>query len=333
MIIAVDASGGDYAPQEIVKGALEASSEYGLEVALLGNQQVLDELLKKEENTDKVLVVHAEQAITCNENPVQAVRSKPDSSIVKGVRLVKEGGAAAFVSAGNTGAMLASSFLMLDRLPGIERPAICVVVPVSTAGPFLLLDAGANADCQPRFLAQFALLGSAFARLYLGIESPRIGLLNNGEEEAKGSILTKEAYQLLKNTGMNFIGNIEGQDILRNRADVLVTDGFTGNVVLKTLEGFGDLLQDMLALKQETTQPEGSGNFSKLVKNMDFSESGGSCLLGLNGNIIICHGRSKARAIKNAVRFAARAAAANVAGAIMNELKPVTANTVKEHLL
>ncbi|MCX6006986.1 MAG: phosphate acyltransferase PlsX [Chloroflexi bacterium] len=266
MIIAVDAAGGDYAPQEIVKGAVEASS-------------------------------------------------------------VKSGEASAFVSAGNTGAVLASSFLLLERLPGIERPAICVVVPVSTGGPFLLLDAGANADCQPRFLVQFAILGAAFARLYLGIKSPRIGLLNNGEEELKGSSLTKETYQLLKETGMNFIGNIEGQDILKDRADVLVTDGFTGNIVLKTMEGFGDMLQDLLSLKKEAPKSSGNGQFGTLIKHMDFSESGGSCLLGLRGNVIICHGRSKARAIKNAIKFAGQAAGAAMAEAITNELKQCKSNT------
>jgi glycerol-3-phosphate acyltransferase PlsX len=303
--------------------------EYGLEVALLGNREVLDELLRQEQKTDKVIVVNAEQTISCNEHPVQAVRSKPDSSIVKGVRMVKSGEASAFVSAGNTGAVLASSFLLLERLPGIERPAICVVVPVSTGGPFLLLDAGANADCQPRFLVQFALLGAAFARLYLGIKSPRIGLLNNGEEEMKGSSLTKETYQLLKKTSMNFIGNIEGQDILKGRADVLVTDGFTGNIVLKTMEGFGDILQDLFSLKKEAPKSSGNGNgqFGSLIKHMDFSESGGSCLLGLKGNVIICHGRSKARAIKNAIKFAGQAAGAAMAEAITNELKQCTSNT------
>ncbi|MBN1374766.1 MAG: phosphate acyltransferase PlsX [Dehalococcoidia bacterium] len=327
MIIAVDASGGDYAPQEIVKGAVEASAEYGLEVALLGSSEVIEGLLKQEYQTAMVSVVHARQAITCHEHPVQAVRSKPNSSIVKGVGLVKEKAADAFLSAGNTGAVLASSYLMLERLPGIERPAICVVVPVGTGGAFLLLDAGANADCQPRFLAQFAHLGSAFARLYLDIGNPRIGLLNNGEEEVKGSSLTKETYQLLKNSGLNFIGNVEGQDILKDRADVLVTDGFTGNVVLKTMEGFGDLLQNLFTLKKEAPgTASGNGQFSEMGRRMDFSEYGGSCLLGLKGNVIICHGRSKARAIKNAIRFAAQAAAKDMTETIMREMRPGTAS-------
>ncbi|MBN1689384.1 MAG: phosphate acyltransferase, partial [Dehalococcoidia bacterium] len=210
-------------------------------------------------------------------------------------------------------------------LPGIERPAICVMVPVGAGGPFLLLDAGANADCQPRFLVQFAHLGSAFARQYLDIGNPRIGLLNNGEEEVKGSSLTKETYQLLRKTELDFIGNIEGQDIFKDRADVLVTDGFTGNIVLKTMEGFGDLLQNLLALKKEATETGvGNGQFSSLVRRMDFSEYGGSCLLGLKGNIIICHGRSKARAIKNAIHFAAQAAAKDMTEAIMREMRSET---------
>jgi phosphate acyltransferase len=327
MIIAVDAAGGDHAPREIVKGVVEATLEYDLEVALLGDRELLEDLLRQEQMTDKIIVVGATQTIGCNEHPVQAVRNKPDSSIVKGIKLVKDGEASAFVSAGNTGAVLTSSFLLFDKLPGVERPAICVVVPVSTAGPFLLLDAGANADCQPRFLTQFARLGAAFARLYLGIELPRIGLLNNGEEELKGSSLTKETFQLLKNTDMNFVGNIEGHDILKNKADVIVTDGFTGNVVLKTLEGFQYLLHDWLTMNKGTPRPAGSGQFDLLMKRMDFSESGGSCLLGLKGNVIICHGRSKARAIKNAIRFAAEAAEADMVTAITNELRPASANT------
>ncbi len=177
--------------------------------------------------------------------------------------------------------------------------------------------------------SSIARLGAAFARLYLGVESPRIGLLNNGAEEVKGSSLTKETYQLLKKTELNFVGNIEGQEILKSRADVLVTDGFTGNILLKTMEGFGDLLQSMLMLKKENPQPGGNGDgqFGSLIKRMDFSESGRSCLLGLKGNVIICHGRSKARAIRNAIRFAAQAAGLAMADAIGRELKPGDNNT------
>ena len=335
MIIAVDASGGDYAPAEIVKGAVQAAAEFGIESVLLGDKPVLDSLLKQEGGTAGITVIHTTQPITCDEHPVQAVRNKPDSSIVRGVQMVKKGTVAAFVSAGNTGAVLAASVFILDRLPGIERPAIGVVVPIGSGGPFLFLDAGANADVRARYLVQFARVGSVFARLYLGIPSPRVGLLNNGGEEAKGSALTIETHKLLKQSGLNFIGNVEGQDILNGRADVLVTDGFTGNVVLKTLEGFGDMLKGMLMLESHPsdghkgTDGDGGGKISSLARLMDFSEYGGSCLLGLRGNVIICHGRSRAKAIKNAIRFAGQAAGAGIVEALMRELKPDDGNTEK----
>ncbi|MGA2159480.1 MAG: phosphate acyltransferase PlsX [Dehalococcoidia bacterium] len=337
MIIAVDATGGDYAPQEIVKGAVEAASELDIEIVLLGDKPKLDSLLKQVSKKGKITTVQTTQDITCDEHPVQAVRNKPDSSIVRGIQMVRKGTAAAFVSAGNTGAVLAASVFLLDRLPGIERPAIAVVVPVGPGGPFLFLDAGANADCRARYLVQFARVGSVFARLDMGIASPRVGLLNNGGEEAKGNALTVEAHQLLKKSGLNFIGNVEGQDILKGKADVLVTDGFTGNIVLKTMEGFGDMLHSVLMLeslpapeKRHTgTDGQGDGKISSLVKLMDFSEYGGSCLLGLKGNVIICHGRSKARAIKNAIRSARQAAASGMIETLMKELKPDSGNTQK----
>lgn len=323
MIIAVDAAGGDYAPLEIIKGAVEAAIEFDLRIVLIGNQEEISTQLRQERPTGNITIANATQDITCNEHPVQAVRNKPDSSIVKGVRMLKERSADAFVSAGNTGAMLASSFLLLDKIKGIERPAICVTIPVGAAQPFLLLDAGANSDCQPRFLVQFAYLGKAFAHSYLGIESPRVGLLNNGTEEAKGSSLTREAYSLLKKTGLNFVGNIEGQDILKGKMDVLVTDGFTGNVLLKTLEGFGDFVRNLMIFgKGEHTTPGNRQNqLRDLIKRLDFSEYGGSCLLGLKGNVIICHGRSKASAIKNAIRFASQTSGSAISETIVREME------------
>jgi len=326
MKIAVDASGGDYAPQEIVKGAVQAARENNLELVLLGDREAIDALLAQEGRVAGIEVVDASQAITCHEHPVQAVRGKPDSSIVKGIRLVKDGAASAFVSAGNTGAVLAASYLYLKNIEGIERPALGVVIPVSAGGPFLLIDGGANADCRPGYLLQFARLGNVFARLHLGVPSPRIGLLNNGEEEVKGSSLTIEAHKLLKESGLNFIGNIEGQDILKGRIDVLVTDGFTGNVLLKSLEGFGDFIKGMIGsalpagVAPENMTTSGNGGLGSMLRRMDFSEYGGSCLLGVNGNVIVSHGRSRAKAMKNAVRFAGQAAGSGMVDAIRREL-------------
>ncbi|MDD5312767.1 MAG: phosphate acyltransferase PlsX [Dehalococcoidia bacterium] len=329
MVIAVDASGGDYAPQEIVKGAVQAAREHNLELILLGDRATIEVLLAQEGSAAGIEVVDAPQAITCHEQPVQAVRGKPDSSIVKGIKLVRDGAASAFVSAGNTGAVLAAAYLYLKNVEGIERPALGVVIPVSDGSPFLLIDGGANADCRPGYLLQFARLGNIFARLHLGVQSPRIGLLNNGEEEVKGSSLTIEAHKLLRESGLNFTGNIEGQDILKGRIDVLVTDGFTGNILLKSLEGFGDFLKGVIGsalpagAMQEAAMSSGNGGLGSMLRRMDFSEYGGSCMLGVNGNVIVSHGRSKAKAMRNAVRFAGQAAGSGLVDAIRRELSVI----------
>lgn len=330
MIIAVDAAGGDYAPGEIVKGAVEAAATNDVELVLLGEKQVLDDLLSAAPDATKIRTLNAEPNIGCDEHPVQAVRNKPDSSIVRGVRMVAGGSAAAFVSAGNTGAVLAASFLYLKRVEGVERPALGVIIPVSRDTPFLLIDGGANVDCRPGMLLEFARLGSVFARLHLGVASPRIGLLNNGAEAVKGNRLTHEAYRLLKQSKLNFAGNIEGQEIFDGRIDVLVTDGFTGNILLKGMEGFGELIKNFLKSRTRLTAaspiasepPAGQGDiFPSLIKRLDYSEYGGACLLGLNGNIIVSHGRSSARAITNAIHLARQTAAAGLVDAIRDELK------------
>lgn len=319
MKIAIDAAGGDYAPVEIVKGALEAAAGQDIEIILLGNQPAIEAQLDQQDTGAHVTVIHTTQNISCDENPVQAVRSKPDSAIVRGIDLLKQGKADAFVSAGNTGAVLGASYFNLKTLEGIERPALGVMIPIGS--PFLLIDGGANTDCQARFLVQFAQLGDIFARRFMGISSPRIGLLNNGEEPAKGSGLTRETHKLLRESSLNFVGNIEGQDVFRGKMDVLVTDGFTGNVFLKTIEGCGDMLRSLL--KGSAPSPSNSNNgSSSLLKKLDFSEYGGSCLLGVNGTVVVSHGRSNAKAMKNAVLFAQRAAASGVAGAIRDGLHP-----------
>ena len=325
-MIAVDAAGGDFAPHEVVKGAIEAAEEYKVDIALVGKKTILEKLARRYSKKPNLTIIEASQIIKCNEHPVQAIRSKPNSSIVVGTKLVKDGTASSFVSAGNTGAVLTAAFLNLEKIEGIQRPALCGIVNINTATPSLLIDAGANADCQPSLLVQFAELGTIFARVFLDISSPRVGLLNNGGEEIKGNLLARDSYQLLKTADLNFIGNIEGQDILRGKADVIVTDGFTGNIVLKTMEGFGDTFQDLLGIGQSFKvdhQLQGSAlvhyvDLTSMVKRMDYKEYGGACLLGVKGNIIVAHGRSQAKAIKSAIHVAHRVAQLRLVEAIQN---------------
>jgi glycerol-3-phosphate acyltransferase PlsX len=325
MLIAVDADGGDYAPREVVKGAVEAAEEYKLDIALVGKKTVLDMLIRRYAKKQKFTIIETSQTITCAENPLQAVRNKPNSSIVVGTKLVKERKVDAFVSAGNTGAMLTSSYLNLERIAGIKRPALCGIIHI-TNKPVFLIDVGANVDCQPDFLLQFAYMGSTFAKGFLEIDTPRVGLLNNGEEEIKGNALAKETYKLLMKTDLNFIGNIEGQDILTDKADVIVADGFIGNIVLKTMEGFGDIFQNLLGIGQSSkvdTQLQGSAlvhyvDLTSLVRRMDYKEYGGACLLGVNGTVIVAHGRSHSKAVKNAIHMAQRAVESEIVESIKN---------------
>jgi glycerol-3-phosphate acyltransferase PlsX len=258
-------------------------------------------------------ITEASQIIELGESPVKAVQSKPDSSIVVGVNLVRDGTASAFVSAGNTGAVVCAALFNLGKIDGIERPALGSILALTPTNPVLLIDAGVNTDCRPHFLVQFAQLGSAYMHHLIGIDSPRVGLLNNGEEETKGNRLTQESHQLLRNTSLNFIGNVEGQDILNGKADVVVTDGFTGNIVLKTMEGLGDSFLSSLrqvghlfscASHLQARTLVRDIRLSSWVKQMDYREHGGAYLLGINGNIVIAHGRSQSKAIKNAIGLA-----------------------------
>ena len=312
--IIVDAAGGDYAPHEVVKGAIKAVQEFGVEIILVGRKNVIRKLAEKALSKTGITIVDAKQVIDFNEHPIKAIQSKPQSSIVIGVNLLKEGKAAAFVSAGNTGAVVAASLLALGKAKGVNRPAIGCFLDTISAKPPLLVDAGANADCRPEHLLEFAWLGSIYSKYLLNIPAPRVGLLCNGAEEGKGNRLAQETYQLLKeNKEINFIGNIEGHDIARKNADVIVTDGFTGNIVLKTIEGFNDnflfsikelghVFSSVSRLKtRDLLRDIGLGS---LTRKMDYSEYGGACLLGVNGNVIIAHGRSQSKAIKNAIGLA-----------------------------
>ena len=316
MIIAVDASGGEYAPHEIVKGAIKAAQEFSVNIALVGNRSVLHVLAGKHLKKLNLTIVGASQTIGFHEHPMEAIRNKPRSSIVVGINLIKEGRASAFVSAGNTGAVLCAALFILGKIDGIERPALASLVGLNRFAPAILIDAGANADCRPNHLLQFARLGSTYVQHILGIDLPRIGLLSNGEEETKGNRLTVESHQLLKESDLNFIGNIEGNDIAKGTADVIVSDGFTGNIVIKTVEGLGD---SFIKLRQSSDATNGRQRLRGralladvglgfLVKGIDFREYGGACLLGVKGNVIVSHGRSQARAIKNAIGLAKRTA-------------------------
>jgi glycerol-3-phosphate acyltransferase PlsX len=314
MKIAVDAAGGDYAPHEMVKGAIKAAQEFGVEVVLVGRQNVLRKLAEKSPVDAGITIVDATQVIDFNEHPMKALQQKTDSSIVVGIGLLKSGEVQAFVSAGNTGAVVGGSLLMLGKLSGVSRPAIgCFLEPLASH-PALLVDAGANADCRPEHLLEFARLGTTYSRNILGITKPRVGLLCNGAEAGKGNRLAQETYPLLKDAAdIHFIGNIEGHDIIKKTADVVVTDGFTGNIVLKTIEGFQD---NYLASARQLGRVFSSASrlqgrellrdigLNAWIKKMDFNEYGGACLLGVKGTVIIAHGRSQARAVKNAIGLA-----------------------------
>jgi phosphate acyltransferase len=312
--IALDAAGGDYAPHEVVKGAIKAAQEYGVEIILVGRKNIIRKLAEKTLTKTGIDIVDATQVIDFNEHPIKAIQSKPDSSIVIGTNLVKEGKAQAFVSAGNTGAVVACALLTLGKAKGVTRPCIGCFLDIYSEKPPLLVDAGANADCRPEHLVEFARLGSIYSKYLLKINNPRVGLLSNGAEEGKGNRLTVESHQLLKERqDINFIGNIEGHDIAKKTADVVVTDGFTGNIVLKTIEGSNDNFLTFIkelghvfssVSRVKTRDLLRDIGLGALTKKMDYSEYGGACLLGVNGNIVIAHGRSQAKAIKNAVGLA-----------------------------
>ena len=313
MLIAVDAAGGENAPREIVKGAIKAAQDSDVEIALVGNKAVLHVLAGREIKKLNLQIFEATEVIGPREHPMRAVKNKPNSSIVVGTNLVRDGIASAFVSAGNTGAVVCAGLLNLGKIKGVERPALGGFLDITPTTPILLIDAGANAECRPSHLLQFAQLGSTYVRHLIDVEEPRVRLLNTGEEETKGNRLAAESHGLLKKSRLNFVGNIEGQDISRATADVIVTDGFTGNVVLKTIEGLGDTFLDITRQvshifstayhRQGRTllQDLGLGSW---VKRVDYREYGGAYLAGIKGNIIVAHGRSQAKAIQNAISLA-----------------------------
>ena len=306
MRIALEVMGGDYAPQETVAGAILAAQEYKIKMILVGNEAAIaKEIEKYVENKDLITIQHASEIIGMDEHPVTAVRKKRDSSIVVANVLVKEKKADAVVSVGNTGAAMAASFFELGRIKGIDRPAIAIMIP-TVKGFTVLLDAGANADCKPNNLKQFALMGSLYVEKVLGVSNPRVGLINIGTEESKGNELTKLAYAVLKGySDINFAGNIESRELQTGYVDVAVCDGFIGNIILKTMEGTVAFLMNAFndIVKKQSIGDKGE-IFKELKRRIDYAEYGGAPLLGVNGVSIIGHGSSKADAIKNAVRVA-----------------------------
>ncbi len=328
MIIAVDAVGGDYAPNEVIKGAVQAAEENDIDIVLVGKKSLIHVTGARQLRNSRITVRDASQIIEADEHPMKAVLGKPDSSIVVGINMLKENKAQAFVSAGNTGALFGAAFLKLGLMEGIERPAICAILDITESTPVLLLDAGANADCKPQYLMQFAEMGDSFARRVMDIDKPRIALLSIGAEETKGSRLVVETHELLKAGSLNFIGNIEANELPKGKADVVVTDGFTGNVLLKTLEGMGDAVQNFKQLWRQVSKDSNvhgstlhhSLGLQSWAKKLDFREVGGACLLGVNGNVIKAHGRSRANAIKNAINLARQATESNIGVSIKKEV-------------
>jgi glycerol-3-phosphate acyltransferase PlsX len=324
-VVAVDAMGGDHAPRAIVEGALRAHRDALATIVLVGDRARIEPLLR---GVTGIEVVHSEGEVPMDAHASQAVRKAQGTSLGDAVDLVRDGRADAVVSAGNSGAFLAIALIRLRTIAGIARPAIGAVLP-GREGPVVLCDAGANVDCKPEWLLQFALMGNAYARAALDVAEPRVGLVSVGEEPTKGNALVLEAAELLRAAPLRFIGNVEGKDIMMSHADVVVADGFVGNVILKTAEGSGRYIADVLRESFERAGPVGKlggllsrGVFTAMRKRVDYSTYGGAPLLGVRGNCVVAHGRSDARAIRNAIRQAAAVASHDLVGSIEAALRP-----------
>jgi glycerol-3-phosphate acyltransferase PlsX len=321
--IALDAMGSDKSPEPEIRGAILAVLQLPVRVHLIGPESRLRKLLAQHMRRAKnrhlpIKIVHASEWISMEDKAASAVRAKRDSSMRVGLKMVREGRAAGFVTAGNTGAAMATAKMVLGTLPGVDRPALATILPTSAGSPSILLDVGANVDCKPQNLVQFAVMGAMYARHILKIDRPRIGLLSIGEEEGKGNDLTREAFPLLRQLPLNFIGNVEGRDIYNGHADVIVCDGFVGNVALKASEGLARLVRESLRESLSSTVSAQVGAllsrkaFNNFKKRLDYSEYGGAPLLGLRGVCIVGHGSSNDRAIMNGIRVAAEFAQTGV---------------------
>ena len=316
-VIALDAMGSDRAPKPEIEGAIQAARHYDVRVLLIGPEAVVKAELERHRSAASlpIEVVHASEYITMHDKAVQAVRAKRDSSMRVGLRLVREGRASGFVTAGNTGAAMTTAKMVLGAIHGVDRPALAAVFPTAPGTAAILLDVGANVDCKPHNLEQFAVMGEVYSRAMFGkktgLVGPRVGLLSIGEEETKGNELTRESFHLLKLLPLNFVGNVEGRDLYNGRVDVIVADGFVGNVALKISEGVANLVRSTLkeSLKATITRQVGAllsrSAFIDFKKRLDHTEYGGAPLLGVKGVCIITHGSSNANAMKNAIRVAA----------------------------
>ena len=322
MRIAVDAMGGDHAPAEIVKGAAQAAREYGVDISLVGLPQVVQPLL---DSHPRLQIVPCTQVITMDEHPAQAVRSKPDSSMNVCARMCKEGRADGWTSAGNSGAIMAAALLIQGRIRGVDRPALGSIVPTQDGFAYFL-DVGANVDSKPEYMTQFAMMGAVYAREMLGRAQPRVGLLSNGEEEGKGDERVRETARRLRGTLPGFVGNVEPKDIYGARADVVVADGFVGNVAIKMAEATAEFLFRTLQEEIPRTMTGKLGGVlirpgvRQIRDRMDWREFGGAPLLGIDGVAVVAHGRSDARAMKNAIRVAREAVENQLVGKIRAEV-------------
>ena len=328
LTIALDAMGGDHAPKAEVEGAVRAAASLGVKVTLVGQQDVVRRELEQHEGYRDlpIEIVHASERVTMEDSAAKAVRTKRDSSMRVASRLVRDGCAQGFVSAGNTGAVMATAKMVQGVVPGVDRPALLGVFPTMQGNPVVLVDVGANVDCSPEMLAQFAVMGEIYSRTVLRRSNPRVGLLSIGEEEHKGNDLTRTTWRLMKDLRLNFVGNVEGRDIYAGNVDVIVCDGFVGNVALTVSEGLVDMFRKLL---RESLEASISGKIGYVLsktaltsfkKRLDHTEYGGAPLVGVRGVCIIGHGSSNANAIKNAIRVAAEYSSGNVNQQIEEEL-------------
>lgn len=327
MIIALDGMGGDHAPGEIIAGALQSLAAFDdIHIHIYGDEQAMAPFLQQHE---RLKVIHCTEKIEADDEPVRAIRRKKDASMVRMAQAVKDGEASACVSAGNTGALMAAGLFVVGRIDGIERPALAPTLPTVDGKGFVMLDLGANADAKPSQLGQYAVMGSIYAEKVRGIDNPRVGLLNIGTEEGKGNELTKAAFAVLSEAPINFVGNVEARDLLTGVADVVVTDGFTGNVVLKTIEGTAGAFFSMLkevygtSVKTKLSAALVKNDLRGLKNKMDYTEYGGAGLFGLNSPVIKAHGSSNANAILNAVRQARTMVQYDVCGTIRETVRKV----------
>lgn len=338
MKIILDGMGGDNAPEAIVEGAVLASREIEHQILIIGQEEkIRAELDNHRYDADKISVINATEIISNDEAPVRAVRSKKDSSIVRGINMVKHGEGDIFISAGSTGALLAGGLFILGRIQGIDRPALASIYPIVGGIPSLLVDAGANADCKPNNLLEFGMMGSIYMEKVLGREQPRVGLVNIGAEAAKGSTLTKAAYDLLEQSHLNFTGNVEAREVPKGACDVIVTDGFTGNVLLKLTEGLAwNILQ---VIKQRFTDGVKAklgaalllDKIKGLKKEFDYSEYGGAPILGVRGPIVKMHGSSNANAVKNTILKGIPYVSEHVVDKIQNSVLEIEEITLSEY--